>query len=660
MMHLLSLLKSPSPNLRATIKTCLTVAVAVLSATGCSAFCEERPLANPTATGFDYKSMHQHLDFSWNAVAGVGYYRLLISDDGSENFRPVSGADSIDGTVFRLRTLFWDISWPKARFRLQTCGQESGCEDVAEVAFRTDDLTRLTHSPEPARIIREGNLGKTVKLSDDGKTLLALRRCYLIDYRFEFSMPECKEFSKDSVNIFIRTEEGWQEQEHPLGFVEHRDRFTDMHAFPGTMRAYSATLSGDGDTLAVGDPHSSSSGNIGVNNFPHKLTTNNPDPLKQDSDNPVGEISRTQGLVYIFSRQRDRWRWSATVEPSVPVNRSGFGYSLALSADGSTLAVGSTGESGGFVHVYVRRQGLWIKQGSLQGSNTDNQDAFGYSVSLSADGSTLAVGDKNEGSDARSTDPVPDQARNNSFKSGATYVFVRHDGQWRQQAYLKASNANHLDEFGHSVSISADGNTLAVGAIRESSDGISTPSALSRFFDWMLDRRKANPAADPRQGDNSLNNAGAVYIYTRSGESWNQQAWLKASNPGKLDSFGYSVSLSVDGNILAVSAPSESSRSSLIDPEPDMSNNDIAGNGAVYVFKRTANQWRQKTYVKPDSSDEGTRFGTSVSLSANGSTLAVGAPYENMRTSPKDDALLSDNHEPASETAVDAGAVYVY
>src|SRR2546430_16937235 len=112
--------------------------------------------------------------------------------------------------------------------------------------------------------------------------------------------------------------------------------------------------------------------------------------------------------------------------------------------------------------------------------------------------------------------------------------------QLKQAAYIKASNTEMGDHFGnggtlegHGVAISGDGNTLAVGAPYESSGA---------------------KGINGNQNDNSLYSAGAVYVFTGRNNAWTQQAYIKASNPGQSDKFGFVVSLSQDGNTLAVSA----------------------------------------------------------------------------------------------------------
>src|SRR5262245_24489491 len=105
-------------------------------------------------------------------------------------------------------------------------------------------------------------------------------------------------------------------------------------------------------------------------------------------------------------------------------------------------------------------------------------------------------------------------------------------------AYVKASNTGAGDQFGSSVALSADGSTLAVGA-------------------WLEDSVAAGIGGN--QADNSAPAAGAVYLFTRSGTTWSQQAYVKASNTGANDWFGSSVALSADGSTLAVGASREDS-----------------------------------------------------------------------------------------------------
>jgi hypothetical protein len=156
---------------------------------------------------------------------------------------------------------------------------------------------------------------------------------------------------------------------------------------------------------------------------------------------------------------------------------SGDGNTLAVGAGlEDSAATGVNGDQAdnsaslaGAVYVYTRDiSDVWTQQAYVKASNTDALDGFGFIVALSGDGNTLAVGADGESSVA--TGVNGDQANNSAFNAGAAYVFTRDSGGvWTQQDYVKASNTDALDVFGGSVALSGDGNTLAVGAHQERS-----------------------------------------------------------------------------------------------------------------------------------------------------------------------------------------------
>ena len=108
--------------------------------------------------------------------------------------------------------------------------------------------------------------------------------------------------------------------------------------------------------------------------------------------------------------------------------------------------------------------------GYFKASNTGTGDRFGTAIALSADGMTLAIGAHFENSNA--TGINGDQLNNSAPQAGAVYVFTRNAGVWSQQAYVKSSNNEQGDRFGVALALSADGNTLAVGAGEEDSDAV--------------------------------------------------------------------------------------------------------------------------------------------------------------------------------------------
>src|SRR5919204_452895 len=160
--------------------------------------------------------------------------------------------------------------------------------------------------------------------------------------------------------------------------------------------------------------------------------------------------------------------------------------------------------------------------------------------------------------------------------------------QLKQVASIKASNTGEAgvgdqfaegDQFGFSVGISADGNTLAVGAIGEDSGA---------------------KGVNGDQNDNSQPGSGAVYVFARTGSTWSQQAYLKQSNTDAADLFGYSVGLSADGNTLAASAYDEDGSAREINGVQDRGRR---GSGAIYVFTRTGSAWAQTAYLKASNAE---------------------------------------------------------
>ncbi len=226
---------------------------------------------------------------------------------------------------------------------------------------------------------------------------------------------------------------------------------------------------------------------------------------------------------------------------------------------------------------------------------------FGYSVAVSGD--TVVVGAPQEDSSSLGVNGTPNDS---AEKAGATYVFVRSAGAWSQQAYLKPAAVGTTqadDRFGWSVAISGD--TIVVGAIREDGPGLGVNSL-------------------PAEG---ASDAGAAYVFTRTGGVWSQQAYLKPAAVGTSqvsDQFGWSVA--VDGDTIAVGAYGEASSTTGINTAP----NELAsGAGAVYVFARNAGTWTQQAYLKPaavGTTQANDHFGNAVAVS--GDTVVAGAFQE--------------------------------
>ena len=141
-----------------------------------------------------------------------------------------------------------------------------------------------------------------------------------------------------------------------------------------------------------------------------------------------------------------------------------LGQAVASSAAGDVVVAGAPGEGSGAAHVFTLGS-AWGQSAVLHASNAGAADQFGSAVSLSADGATLAVGAPQEDSGGLPSD--------DSFvDSGAVYVLQLRGTTWNEVKYLKASNRGLGDLFGGVTSLSADGETLAIGAVGESSAAI--------------------------------------------------------------------------------------------------------------------------------------------------------------------------------------------
>jgi hypothetical protein len=369
----------------------------------------------------------------------------------------------------------------------------------------------------------------------------------------------------------------------------------------GDYFGFAIALAGDGNTLAVGAPFEAS-GASGING----------DQL----DN-----SKVQsGAVYVFVRSGATWIQQAYVKASNPDPGDRFGWKIALSGDGNTLAVGALAEAScatgidglqqnnlcgdaGAAYVFARNGTTWSQQAYVKASNSRNSQEFSESLALSTDGNTLAVGEPGDPSAAVGINGS--QTDTSGSNDGSVFVFTRSGTTWSQVAYVKASNPNGQDVFGTSVALSYAGDVLAVGATGESS---------------------AATGINGNQVDNSKRDAGAVYVFTRTGTTWTQDVYVKASNPDVLDDFGRTVALSADGHTLAVGALGEASSATGING--DQTDNTQLLAGALYAFAKVGGTWAQQAYIKEPRSINNDNLGWSLSLSADGNLLGAGAINE--------------------------------
>lgn len=382
-----------------------------------------------------------------------------------------------------------------------------------------------------------------------------------------------------------------------------------------TQDRFGYSIAASGDTVVVG-ARNEDGGAVGING--------------DGADNSANNA----GAAYVYVRNGGRWIQQAYLKASNTGAMDEFGIAVAI--DGDTIAVGayredsgSPGVNGdqsnnsvsnsGAVYVFVRNGTEWTQQAYLKASNPGVNDGYAFRVAIS--GETIVVGAFAEDSSATG---VNGSQGNGSNNSGAAYVFVRNGTTWSQQAYLKASNTGSGDDFGLGVAIGGD--TIAIGAPGESSNATGV---------------------NGNQMNNGASSSGAVYVFVRNGTTWSQQAYIKASNTGAGDDFGYS--LAIEGNTLAVGAHREDGGSTGVDG--DQSSNSAMDSGAVYLFERIGANWSQTAYLKASNAGLDDLFGESIAMSGN--LVAVGAPREASNSS----GIGGDQNDNSASLA---GAAYLF
>ena len=283
-------------------------------------------------------------------------------------------------------------------------------------------------------------------------------------------------------------------------------------------------------------------------------------------DNSSAGNNSSAGAAWVFTRNaRGVWtQQGSKLVGTGAVGNAQQGISVALSGDGNTAIVGGPGDNShaGAAWVFTRSGGVWTQHGSKLVGTGGVGAAQGWSVALSEHGDTALVGGPGDNSHA-----------------GAVWVFHRNDGVWSQQgSKLIGTGAVGNAQQGISVALSDDGDTAIVGGY----------------------------------GDNA--NAGAAWVFTRSGGVWTQQG-SKLIGTGAVGAAfqGASVTLSGDGNTVMVGGYG-----------------DNANAGAAWVFTQSGGVWTQQGSKLVGTGAAAAAFqGASVALSDDGNTAVVGGYGDN-------------------------------
>jgi hypothetical protein len=288
------------------------------------------------------------------------------------------------------------------------------------------------------------------------------------------------------------------------------------------------------------------------------------------------------------------------------------GFSVALSADGNTALVGGLGDNTdvGAAWVFTRSGSAWTQQGGkLTGAGEVGRGEFGVSVALSADGNTALIGGEID---------------NKAELRGAVWVFTRSGSTWTQQGgKLIGAEVPAFGRFGHTVALSADGNTALIGSFGGAWVFTRTGSTWTQQGGRLLGTGAsggASAVAISADGNTALiggpfenDSVGAAWVFTRSGEEWTQQG-EKLTGGGEVGKgwFGFSVALSGGGNTALIGG---------------FEDHELLG--AAWVFTRSGSTWSQQGEKLTGGGESGKgQFGAAVALSGDGNTALVGGALD--------------------------------
>ncbi len=323
-----------------------------------------------------------------------------------------------------------------------------------------------------------------------------------------------------------------------------------------------------------------------------------------------------------------------------------FGTSVAVSADGSTVVVGATGDddkgsNSGSAYIFTKQaNGSYLQTQKLLASDGAAGDRFGHSVAVSGDGSTVVAGayqDDDKGSN-----------------SGSAYIFTKQaDGSYLETQKLLATDGAANDRFGSSVAVTADGLTVVAGAYQDDDKGsnsgsayiftkqangsyletqklVASDGAMDDYFGWSVavSGDGSTVVVGSYKDDDKGTDSGSAYIFTKQADgSYLETQKLLATDGAAGDRFGYSVAVSGDGSTVVVSAYQDGDKGS--------------NSGSAYIFTKQANGsylQTQKLLASDGAMDD--YFGVSIAVSGDGSTVVVSAYYDDDKGSNSGSAYI--------------------
>jgi len=371
---------------------------------------------------------------------------------------------------------------------------------------------------------------------------------------------------------------------------------------------YAVALSGDGSYALVGVPY---------------------------DDTAAGGTDT--GTARVFLRTGTTWAEQATLSPADAERGDVFGYSVALSADGSRALVGANWDStaaggtrAGSARVFVRAGTVWTEEARLFAAGGATEDWFGSAVDLDAAGSRALVGA-----------PYDDTAA--GADAGSARVFVRTGTTWTEESTLLPPLGAESDIFGSAVSLSADGSRALVGSHwDDGAAGVDTGSAFvfaRSGTAWSVEATltAADAAAEdafgyavalsadglralvgaPYDDVGGVANAGTIRSFVRDGTTWAPEATLAAADAAAFEYLGWSIAPSSDAGMLVAGMVNDTTASAALA-------------GSARVFLRGTTGWSEDAALLAADGAGSDGLGWSVALAADGRRALIGVPYDDL------------------------------
>ncbi|WP_020405951.1 hypothetical protein [Hahella ganghwensis] len=418
------------------------------------------------------------------------------------------------------------------------------------------------------------------------------------------------------------------------------------------------------------------------------------------------------GAVYFYKESFGKWQLEDYLKAPNPDMQDRFGTSASLGVNGLLLAVGAPGESNcgkniggmdnngetwcsfpnphdnqaresGAVYLYSKDTGNWQRTDYVKSPNSNTEDHFGDALYLATKYTPYlfvgAPGEDNCGAgiggtefnpnwnhpDYQNTNDCNGHPDDNGMKSaGAVYIYKRDNyNRWPNPVYLKSPNPDEADIFGTSLRSTPDARTLVVSAPQEDNCGSGVGGQGTT--------NTQSQCENPGYTNNQAMDAGALYVYGRSGDSWALEAYLKAPNPDIYDQFGAAFNMNSRGDMIVVGAPNEDGCSPTSPGcSGNLSDNSIPDSGAAYVYRKVNGTWQYEAYLKAPNPDQADSFGNGVFI-ASDTRILVGAPGEDncgAGTGGTDDPQLNnpqlisctEERGPQNNEGLDSGAMYVF